>query len=201
MNYMGTGNMNTLTPNNCGSFQPAMPRLTAEQRMFVRNHPNQVPYNDYNNNLYYNYGRGCGQSGNMNQMGNMNSTANANNNSGNGMMNNNGMMVQPSNTAQNNTQMTTQVPGSSQVISLRPETMTNTDFLPAYLNQYIGHWIRADFFIGNTTEQRVGVLHEVGASYIIIEAIEPQTLIVCDIFSLRFVTIILDEDYGRLVRV
>ena len=197
MNYMGTGNMNMMTPQNSGGFQPAMPRLTAEQRMFVRNHPNQMPYDNYNNNLYYNSGRRCGQSSNMNMMdGRTNSNVTANNSSSG-----NGMMLQPSNSPQSSTQMTTQVPESSQVISLRPETMTNTDFLPAYLNQYVGNWIRADFFIGDTIEQRVGVLHEVGASYIIIEAIEPQTLIVCDIFSLRFVTIILDEDYGRLVRV
>lgn len=86
-------------------------------------------------------------------------------------------------------------------VSLRPETMTNTDFLPAYLKQFVGRWVRCEFFIGDTVEQRVGVLHDVGASYIIIDVIEPQTLVVCDIFSLRFVTIVLDEEYGRLLRV
>lgn len=89
--------------------------------------------------------------------------------------------------------------GSS--ISLRPEVLTNTDYLPAYLTQYIGHWIRADFFIGDAIEQRVGILKEVGASYIIIDAIEPATLIVCDIYSLKFATVILDDDFTRLMRV
>lgn len=86
-------------------------------------------------------------------------------------------------------------------ISLTPETLSNTDFLPAYLTQYIGHWIRADFFIGTAIEQQVGILKEVGASYIILDAIEPATLIVCDIYSLKFVTIILDDDFTRLMRV
>lgn len=90
---------------------------------------------------------------------------------------------------------------SSADISLRPEVLTNTDYLPAYLTQYIGHWIRADFFIGDAIEQRVGILREVGASYIIIDAIEPATLIVCDIYSLKFATVILDDDFTRLMRV
>lgn len=84
-------------------------------------------------------------------------------------------------------------------ISFTPETVTNPDFLPAYLSKFIGKWIRADFLIGSGIEQRVGILHDVGASYIIMQAIEPATLIVCDLFSLKFVTIIMDDEYGRLM--
>lgn len=87
-------------------------------------------------------------------------------------------------------------------ISLRPESMTNSDFLPAYLMQYIGKWIRADFLIGNSIEQRVGILEDVGASYIILNAIEPDTLMVCDLFAIKFVTIILnDDEYPKLLLV
>lgn len=177
MNYMGTDNMNMMTAQNDGGFQPATDRLTANQRMFVRNHPGQMPQP-----MNY-YKHGCGGH-------NMNSDV-----SNNG---NNDMMVhQLPPTSSNMQSMPT---ADSQTISLQPETMTNTNFLPAYLNQFLGHWVRAEFFINNAVEERVGVLHEVGASYIIIEAIEPQTLIVCDIFSLRFITIVLDENYGRLLR-
>lgn len=84
-------------------------------------------------------------------------------------------------------------------ISITPETLTNIDFLPAYLSQHVGKWIRADFLIGGSLEERVGILNEVGASYIIIQAIEPATLVVCDMFSIKFVTIILDEDYTKLM--
>lgn len=90
---------------------------------------------------------------------------------------------------------------NTNAVSFTPETLTNIDFLPAYLSQHIGKWIRADFLIGNSIEQRVGILNEVGASYIIIQAIEPATLVVCDLFSIKFVTIILDGDYPKLMLV
>lgn len=172
MNYMGNENMNMMTNQNSGGYQPAANNLGYDQQMYIRNH--QMPNNNH-------YNSGC------NNM--MRPNTNINNMPGNMQSNN-----MPNNYNMNN------MP-SNQTISLRPETMTNTDFLPAYLNQFIGKWIRAEFFIGDTVEQRVGVLHEVGASYLIIDAIEPQTLIVCDIYSLKFATIILDEDYGRFVRV
>ena len=84
-------------------------------------------------------------------------------------------------------------------VSFIPETLTNIDFLPAYLSQHIGRWVRVDFLIGGSIEQRVGILNEVGASYIIIQAIEPATLIVCDMFSIKFVTIVFDESYPKLM--
>ncbi len=90
----------------------------------------------------------------------------------------------------------------SGMISFQPESLTNSDFLPAYLKQFIGKWIRADFLIGDSIEQRVGILEDVGASYIILNAIEPATLVVCDLFSIKFVTIVLDDsEYPKLLLV
>ena len=79
----------------------------------------------------------------------------------------------------------------------RPESITNPDFLPAYLQKQIGKWVRVDFLIGGGIEQRVGILEEVGASYIILNVIEPATLLVCDLFAIKFVTIVLDDDFDR----
>ena len=60
----------------------------------------------------------------------------------------------------------------------------------------------ADFLIGDSIEQRVGILEDVGASYIILNAIEPATLVVCDLFSIKFVTIVLDDsEYPKLLLV
>ena len=183
MNYMGMNGSNGLNASD-GGFQPAARQLTPDQRMYMRNHPDTTV--NWDNS--YRHSHGCMNGGSMN-MNAMNTT----HNTGNSMMNNTSVMPMP----QNN-MMTTAPNGNT--ISLRPETMTNTDFLPAYLRQFIGRWVRCEFFIGDTVEQRVGVLHDVGASYIIIDVIEPQTLVVCDIFSLRFVTIVLDEEYGRLLK-
>ncbi len=87
---------------------------------------------------------------------------------------------------------------SPNTISTTPETLTNTDFLPAYLKRHIGKWVRVDFLIGGGIEQRVGILEEVGASYIILNVIEPATLLVCDMFSIKFVTVVLDDDFTKL---
>ena len=184
MNYMGHQGMLNTNENDSSGYQPASRTLTPEQRMYMKNHPDASVTLSNNN---YRHG-GC-----------MNNSSNMPMNLSSGMMyqNTNGsssMMLG------NQNNMTTTSPNGN-TISLRPETMTNTDFLPAYLSQFIGRWVRCEFFIGDTVEQRVGVLHDVGASYIIIDVIEPQTLVVCDIFSLRFVTIVLDEEYGRLLKV
>lgn len=133
-----------------------------------------------------------------------NTRNNDNWNNRNRQMDNNMMMPQArTNTSGMSNNRMMQGTGTSQnTISLRPESMTNSDFLPAYLMQYIGKWIRADFLVGNSIEQRVGILEDVGASYIILNAIEPETLVVCDLFSIKFVTIILnDEEYPKLLLV
>ncbi len=179
MNNMGHNS--EMNYNNDGGYQPATRQLSPDQRMYIKNHPEMTV--EWDNN--YRHQQGCMNNNGVNQMHNNNSRI---------MNSNSSMMPMP----QNN--MLTTVPNGN-TVSLRPETMTNTDFLPAYLKQYVGRWVRCEFFIGDTVEQRVGVLYDVGASYIIIDVIEPQTLVVCDIFSLRFITIVLDEEYGRLLRV
>lgn len=190
MNYMGNQGMLNTDSNDSSGYQPASRSLTPEQRMYMRNHPDSSVSWTNNSNNYRHVG--C-----MNNSGNMPMNMNGSQNNWiNGGMNSNSGMMMPNN--QGN--MTTTAP-SGNTISLRPETMTNTDFLPAYLSQFIGRWVRCEFFIGDTVEQRVGVLNDVGASYIIIDVIEPQTLVVCDIYSLKFVTIVLDEEYGRLLKV
>ncbi len=80
-----------------------------------------------------------------------------------------------------------------------PETVTNPMFWPAYLRNFIGLWVRVDFFIGNSLEQKVGQLLEVGASYIVLNILEPETIVVCDIFSIKFVTVVFDSDFPKLV--
>lgn len=110
--------------------------------------------------------------------------------------------VQSSNPNNRNTMSSISSGSPSGIISIQPESLTNSDFLPAYLKQFIGKWIRADFLIGNSIEQRVGILEDVGASYIILNAIEPATLIVCDLFAVKFVTVVLDDsEYPKLLLV
>lgn len=79
-----------------------------------------------------------------------------------------------------------------------PETLTNPIYIPGFLRQNIGRWMRVEFLIGNTMTDRVGVLTEVGASYILLHSIDPNSYILCDMFSIKFVVIINTDNYGSL---
>ena len=70
-----------------------------------------------------------------------------------------------------------------------PETLESTLFIPGYLNTQIGKYMRVEFLIGNGLTDRNGKLVKVGASYIILQS-QNGDLIVCDLFSRKFVTII-----------
>ena len=65
---------------------------------------------------------------------------------------------------------------------------------PQYFNQFlstqIGRRIKADFLIGtNMLLDKTGVLLEVGANYILINETATDDYVVCDYYSLKFVTI------------
>lgn len=71
-----------------------------------------------------------------------------------------------------------------------PETLTNTAYTPAFLKRYIGRLVRIEFLIGsNYLEDRTGLLLEVGASYVLLRAVQDRNLLYCDIYSIKFVTI------------
>ena len=69
-----------------------------------------------------------------------------------------------------------------------PEIMTNNIYTPAFLREQIGKLVRVEFLIGtNNLVDRVGILQD--ASYILLQSIESNTLLYCDIYSIKFVTI------------
>ena len=51
--------------------------------------------------------------------------------------------------------------------------------------------MRVEFLIGTTGPlvDRIGTLVDVGASYIVLEPVDPDDLIVADLYSIKFVTI------------
>ncbi|MGI6176600.1 MAG: hypothetical protein ACOYJC_10695 [Christensenellales bacterium] len=71
-----------------------------------------------------------------------------------------------------------------------PETLANPIYTPGLLRQMIGKWMRVEFLIGNNLTDRVGMLIRVGASYIVLQSLEASSSIVCDIYSIKFVTIV-----------
>ena len=77
-----------------------------------------------------------------------------------------------------------------QINSNSPEILTNTIYTPAFLREQIGKLMRVEFLIGtNNLTDRIGILEDVGASYILLRSIESNNLVYCDIYAIKFVTI------------
>lgn len=71
-----------------------------------------------------------------------------------------------------------------------PEILTNPIYTPAFLRQQIGKLMRVEFLIGtNMLVDRIGILQDVGASYILLRSFENDSLVYCDIYSIKFITI------------
>lgn len=62
-------------------------------------------------------------------------------------------------------------------------------YTQGYLKTQIGKRVRIEFLIGtNSLQDRTGTIQEVGISYIIISQEETNTRLLCDIYSIKFVT-------------
>ena len=84
-----------------------------------------------------------------------------------------------------------------QITNQSPETLTNNIYTPAFLREQIGKLVRVEFLIGtNNLTDRVGILEDVGVSYILLRAIESGNLLFCDIYSIKFVSIA-ENPYNR----
>lgn len=84
------------------------------------------------------------------------------------------------------------VGGAAAAAAQVPVTVENVLFTPGFLRTQIGRRVRVEFLLGtNLLTDRTGTLVAVGASYIIIRLIDSDDLMLCDIYSIKFVTIIL----------
>jgi hypothetical protein len=81
-------------------------------------------------------------------------------------------------------------PMTSQLNVNLPESLTNPAYIPGYLRQIIGSLVRVEFLLTDSMTDRVGILREVGASYIILDSLDGNSQLLCDLFSIRFVTIL-----------
>ena len=71
-----------------------------------------------------------------------------------------------------------------------PEMLTNNIYTPAFLRENIGKLMRTEFLIAtNNLVDRIGILVDVGASYILLRSLESDTITYCDIYSIKFITI------------
>ena len=80
-----------------------------------------------------------------------------------------------------------------------PEILTNNIYTPAFMREQIGKLMRVEFLIGtNNLTDRIGILEDVGASYILLRSIESDNIIYCDIYAIKFVTIAASSMYGGM---
>lgn len=72
-----------------------------------------------------------------------------------------------------------------------PPPSTEAGFIPYYLSQNIGKNVRAEFIIGtNMFTDRTGVLKEVGINYFVLHDVNSRTDVMCDMYSVKFVTVL-----------
>ena len=71
-----------------------------------------------------------------------------------------------------------------------PPVSTDPGYIPFYLKSNIGKNIRAEFIIGsNQYVDKTGKLLEVGINYFVLEDYVSHAHIMCDLYSVKFVTI------------
>ena len=71
-----------------------------------------------------------------------------------------------------------------------PPPITNTYYIPGYLATLIGKTVRAEFIINNSYLDKVGVLEEVGVNYFVLHDTTMRNYIMCDLYSVKFITIL-----------
>ncbi len=78
---------------------------------------------------------------------------------------------------------------------MTPPTVESTYYIPGYLATQIGKTMRIEFLIGTTGPMvdRIGTLLSVGASYILIRPIGTDDVLLCDIYSIKFATIYVND--------
>jgi hypothetical protein len=65
---------------------------------------------------------------------------------------------------------------------------TDVNYTQGYLKTQIGRYVKIEFLIGtNMLVDREGTLVDVGISYVIIREAETDDLLLCDIYSIKFV--------------
>jgi len=72
-----------------------------------------------------------------------------------------------------------------------PTTVESPYYTAGLLTNFIGQNMRVEFLIGTSGAlvDRIGTLVEVGASYIILQPIDSDDLLICDLYSIKFVNV------------
>ena len=71
-----------------------------------------------------------------------------------------------------------------------PMTLASTEYLNGFLRTQVGRRVRVSFLIGtNSFLDKAGKLLDVGANYILLQEAMTDDILVCDFYTIKFVTI------------
>jgi len=80
--------------------------------------------------------------------------------------------------------------GSMPLQTLAEDPVMDTEYTQGWLRTQIGKRVKIEFLIGtNMLVDREGTLVDVGISYVIINEVETDDLLLCDIYSIKFVRV------------
>ena len=72
-----------------------------------------------------------------------------------------------------------------------PPPSTEVGYIPYYLASNIGKNMRAEFIIGSSQyAEKTGKLLEVGINYFVLDDVNSRTHVMCDLYSVKFVTVL-----------
>lgn len=75
--------------------------------------------------------------------------------------------------------------------------MTDTSYMPAFLNTMVGKLVRVESLIGGRLESRVGILLRAGADYIVLKLYRGCSTMICEASSIKYITVIHDNDLNK----
>lgn len=79
------------------------------------------------------------------------------------------------------------LPGTQQ----GPPPSTERGFIPYYLASNMGKSVRAEFIVGSDQYvDKTGIISEVGINYFVLTDVNSRTTVMCDLYSVKFVTIL-----------
>ncbi len=75
--------------------------------------------------------------------------------------------------------------------------LTDTAYMPAFLNTMVGKLVRVESLIGGCLENRIGILLNVGADYIVLKLYRCCSTMICEASSIKYITVIHDNDLNK----
>jgi len=70
-----------------------------------------------------------------------------------------------------------------------PPPLAQVEYIPGFLARHIGRYVKAEFIVGtNQFVDKTGRLVAVGVNYFVLQDVVSRNNVMCDLYSVRFVT-------------